>query len=228
MEDSLKNPKRQRAGFKGALSRIAAKINDTFLSTASIQILSLLEERVKSNFGEPVEKWDSMLVCLLANKLDANTSKAYHLEHDNCESHKFDKLIKFLETRALAFENSEAVSAASAHAVPAVPGRSQSASCKVSNVVVKDVRCLFYINDQQPLFDSPQSGFRSNNKRLFEEKAMIQNRIASPQSVCIVPRSRGAVRTIRYKTRQRNCLKRCVNANSSVATGCLIENGDHI
>lgn len=51
-KDPLKDPKRQRAGFKGVITRIAAKLEPEFLLTASLQGLLLLEERVQKNFGE--------------------------------------------------------------------------------------------------------------------------------------------------------------------------------
>ncbi|KAI5632049.1 hypothetical protein NE865_15232 [Phthorimaea operculella] len=94
-------------------------------------LISTVKQHVTAlkNLGEPTDKWDSILICLLSKKLDIYTSKAYHLEHDQKKAHTFEDFIKFLEGRALAYENSEGSLPVKAHT-------------RIANVAVIEASCI--------------------------------------------------------------------------------------
>ncbi|XP_061727413.1 uncharacterized protein LOC133532666 [Cydia pomonella] len=72
------------------------------------------------NLDEAIEKWDSILICLLNKKLDPLTNREYFLHRDSTKQPTFNDFLKFVEGRALALENSE--------------GRGDTASCAASKV----------------------------------------------------------------------------------------------
>ncbi|XP_063377639.1 uncharacterized protein LOC134664835 [Cydia fagiglandana] len=72
------------------------------------------------NLDEAIEKWDSILICLLNKKLDPVTNREYHLHRDSSKQPTFNDFLKFVEGRALALENSE--------------GRGDTASCAAGKV----------------------------------------------------------------------------------------------
>ena len=85
------------------------------MSKPNISMLRSLISQTKQhlsalkNLGESIEAWDNFLICLLVKKLDAHTTKAFHVTHNlNNKSLKptYDMLMQFLESRALALENS--------------------------------------------------------------------------------------------------------------------------
>ncbi|XP_049873833.1 uncharacterized protein LOC126372216 isoform X3 [Pectinophora gossypiella] len=71
-------------------------------------LISVAKQHVAAlkNLNEPVDKWDSILVCILSRKLDPVTNRAYCLDRNSSQSPTFTDFIKYLETRALALENS--------------------------------------------------------------------------------------------------------------------------
>lgn len=54
-----------------------------------------------------VRYWDVILLCILFRKLDAYTSRAFHLERNGAEDPTMDAFLAYLEKRALALENAD-------------------------------------------------------------------------------------------------------------------------
>lgn len=57
------------------------------------------------NLDEPVDSWNSILVCILLRKLDLHTSRAFQMDRDNKSLPTVNELLAYLERRALALEN---------------------------------------------------------------------------------------------------------------------------
>lgn len=56
------------------------------------------------NLEEPVDSWDSMIVCILSRKLDTFTARAFQMERDNKSSPTIKEFLDYLQRRALALE----------------------------------------------------------------------------------------------------------------------------
>jgi hypothetical protein len=136
------------------------------LTKSSVSVLRSLISVTKQhlaalkNLGESVDKWDSLLICLLTKKLDPLTSRAYHLDRDNKKEPTFNDLLKFLEDRALALENSEVREPSYA------TSKAASTSAKVANVVAKTITCLFCGKSNHRLFACPKFTLASVLERL--------------------------------------------------------------
>lgn len=74
-----------------------------FVSTCKQQLAAL------KNLGEPVEHWNSIMVCVLSKKLDLISSRAYQLERDSTKNPTVSEFLTFLEHRALALENTDSI-----------------------------------------------------------------------------------------------------------------------
>ncbi|KAI5632070.1 putative peptidase (DUF1758) domain-containing protein [Phthorimaea operculella] len=87
-------------------------------STSSSQIrefVSTIKQTLAAlkNLGANVTEWAPLLINIFNRKIDAATARAYHLDRDADEEADTEGFLKFLERRALAFENSEPASSAS-------------------------------------------------------------------------------------------------------------------
>ncbi|GBP67622.1 hypothetical protein EVAR_98677_1 [Eumeta japonica] len=59
------------------------------------------------NLNQPVEYWDSILVCIIKRKLDPFTTRLYHSDRDLTVLPSVEELLKFLEKRAISLEARE-------------------------------------------------------------------------------------------------------------------------
>ncbi|XP_063365297.1 uncharacterized protein LOC134653863 [Cydia amplana] len=59
------------------------------------------------NLGEPVDKWDAIIICILSKKIDLPTYRAFQLERNNNVSPTVKEFLGYVEKRALAFENTD-------------------------------------------------------------------------------------------------------------------------
>ncbi|KAI5634386.1 putative peptidase (DUF1758) domain-containing protein [Phthorimaea operculella] len=87
-------------------------------STSSSQIrkfVSTIKQTLAAlkNLGANVTEWAPLLINIFNRKMDAATARAYQLDRDADEEADTEGFLKFLERRALAFENSEPASSAS-------------------------------------------------------------------------------------------------------------------
>ncbi|XP_063832036.1 uncharacterized protein LOC135081359 [Ostrinia nubilalis] len=59
------------------------------------------------NLDEPVNSWDSLLLCILYKKLDVLTNRAFQMERDSSAMPTIDEFLSFLERRSLSLENTD-------------------------------------------------------------------------------------------------------------------------
>ncbi|CAH2098774.1 unnamed protein product [Euphydryas editha] len=85
----------------GAMAKSTSCSIREFVSKVKQSLSSL------KNLGVSIEGWDPILVCLLTRKLDAYTRRTYQLERDHRKEPGIVELMEFLESRALALENSQ-------------------------------------------------------------------------------------------------------------------------
>ncbi|XP_045453525.1 uncharacterized protein LOC123662769 [Melitaea cinxia] len=57
------------------------------------------------NLDEPVDSWDSIIVCILSRKLDSFSSRAFQMDRDNKSRPTIKEFLSYLEKRALALDN---------------------------------------------------------------------------------------------------------------------------
>ncbi|XP_028164477.1 uncharacterized protein LOC114355705 [Ostrinia furnacalis] len=60
------------------------------------------------SYDEPVDSWDSILVCIVMKKLDSLTVRLFSAEQDFCSMPSMESLLSFLERRAISLEASSA------------------------------------------------------------------------------------------------------------------------
>ncbi|XP_031352551.1 uncharacterized protein LOC116177665 [Photinus pyralis] len=116
-------------------------------SLAIREFVSQIKQQVTAlkNLKQPVDSWDSLLVCILSRKLDMYTHKGFQIDRDNTVSPTLKEFLTFLENRAMALES-----------MSSSDGRSESQTKtkqqKLSNVTVKqarnnkqktELRCIF-------------------------------------------------------------------------------------
>lgn len=110
------------------------------------------------NLGEPVDKWDMLLISILARKLDSYTNRAYHLERVDLDKNPtMEEFISFLEKRAKALEDSYPnvnTTNDSAHK----PNQTKTSNVKTTNVVSSNKQkalCSFCEKQNHPVFMCP-------------------------------------------------------------------------
>lgn len=62
------------------------------------------------NLDQPVDSWDSIIVCILLRKLDVLTSRAFQMERQDRELPTVDAFLRFMDKRAQALESTEVFS----------------------------------------------------------------------------------------------------------------------
>ncbi|XP_048480643.1 uncharacterized protein LOC125489282 isoform X3 [Plutella xylostella] len=62
------------------------------------------------NLGEPVDKWDAILSCILLRKIDTLTVRLFHSERDTTKVIEVEELLNYLDKRAASLEASPSVS----------------------------------------------------------------------------------------------------------------------
>lgn len=107
------------------------------------------------NLDQPIDKWDSVLVCILSRKLDPHTNRSYCLKRDTSIPPTFTEFIKYLESRALAMENSNRRTCASF----------TEAKPRVTNIVTKPQSCG-YCGKLHKLFLCPKFMLAPVDERL--------------------------------------------------------------
>lgn len=131
-----------------------------FISEAKQHVAAL------KNLKEPVDQWDSILVCILSRKLDLYTNRAYCLDKDASQPHTFTDFIKYLEDRALALENSENNSRATT--MSSFPSqRKVQGESKVAFVASKEEKeCYFCGKHDHKLFSCPKFLLTKETERI--------------------------------------------------------------
>ncbi|XP_047991918.1 uncharacterized protein LOC125235869 isoform X1 [Leguminivora glycinivorella] len=80
------------------LTKCTASALRSVVSTVNMHLAAL------KNLNEKVEFWDTILVNILAKKIDSYTYRGFHLERDVKEVPKLCEFLTFLEKRAIALE----------------------------------------------------------------------------------------------------------------------------
>lgn len=99
------------------------------------------------NLEQPVQHWDSLLINILAKKVDNYTIRGFHLDRNPKEVPTLSQFLSFLEKRAIAQENTGEEGHAASHS-----GKASKSARAVSGVVTSKATCKYC----------------SNNHRLFE------------------------------------------------------------
>ncbi|XP_063617915.1 uncharacterized protein LOC134790862 isoform X2 [Cydia splendana] len=94
------------------------------------------------NLGEPVDKWDAIIICILSKKIDLPTYRAFQLERDNNVSPTVKEFLGYVEKRALAFENTDVQKGPSQSFV----SHPVAAQAKTS-AHQPQLQCLYYSSD---------------------------------------------------------------------------------
>ncbi|CAH2109317.1 unnamed protein product [Euphydryas editha] len=95
------------------------------------------------NLDEPVDSWDSIIVCILSRKLDSFSSRAFQMDRDNKSRPTVKEFLSYLEKRALALDNLSTGSSftqqkqqphrLASHAVAANPASATCIYCKCAH-----------------------------------------------------------------------------------------------
>lgn len=107
------------------------------------------------NLREPVDSWDSVIVCIIMRKLDMVTNRAFQLDRDSKELPTIQELIKYLEKRALAMESMDVNQRPQAHRFAAHTVAANSSS-----------PCIFCKSIDHRLFKCPTFKLATQGKRL--------------------------------------------------------------
>ncbi|XP_063378615.1 uncharacterized protein LOC134665573 isoform X2 [Cydia fagiglandana] len=93
------------------------------------------------NLGEPVDKWDAIIICILSKKIDLPTYRAFQLERDKNVSPTVKEFLGYVEKRALAFENTDVKGPSQSFV-----SRPEAAQAKLS-AHQPQRQCLYYSSD---------------------------------------------------------------------------------
>lgn len=126
----------------------------TFVSTCHQHMAAL------KNLGEPVTQWDSILLHLLAKKLDIFSSRAYQLERDQAVKPNMNDFLSFLERRALALENTDSMSVSK----PQVQRYAVNV-VSTSNATSKEIPSCIYCKSNHKIFQCPSFKLAPLEKR---------------------------------------------------------------
>jgi hypothetical protein len=125
------------------------------------EFLSEVKQKLAAlkNLGEPVDSWNSVVVCILSRKLDHATYRAFQLERDNTILPTASEFLGYIEKRALAIENSDVniqkvpLQRFASHPVTAVQGSPPA-------------ECLYCKSTQHKLFKCPTFAMAAAHKRM--------------------------------------------------------------
>lgn len=132
-------------------------------ASALRQLISQVKQHIAAlkNLGQPVDQWDSLLVCILIRKIDAGSTKAYYLQHDKNAQPTVSDFLNFLELRAFALENTDCETP---HAEK--PRRAAVVAAVASSPAVKEVKCTYCGKPNHKLFNCPSFMLASVDERL--------------------------------------------------------------
>ncbi|XP_063616134.1 uncharacterized protein LOC134789489 isoform X1 [Cydia splendana] len=88
---------------------VSVKSENLKLPRVVIKTFTVVKQHLAAlqNLGEPVDKWDAIIICILSKKIDLPTYRAFQLERDNNVSPTVKEFLGYVEKRALAFENTD-------------------------------------------------------------------------------------------------------------------------
>lgn len=114
------------------------------------------------NLEQPVQYWDSLLINILAKKVDNYTNRGFHLERNSKEVPKLSDFIAFLEKRAIAQENTgedeQAVNTSSQ------TRKAERSTRAVSGVATSNATCKF-CNNTHKLYECAKFKLASEKDR---------------------------------------------------------------
>ncbi|XP_061719636.1 uncharacterized protein LOC133527426 isoform X2 [Cydia pomonella] len=112
--DSIINVIRQRDNpqvnaTSSSATGVSVKSENLKLPRIVIKTFTVVKQHLAAlrNLGEPVDKWDAIIICILSKKIDLPTYRAFQLERNNNESPTVKEFLGYVEKRALAFENTD-------------------------------------------------------------------------------------------------------------------------
>ncbi|XP_063390110.1 uncharacterized protein LOC134675730 [Cydia fagiglandana] len=107
--ESIINVIRLRDNPPQASPSVSVKSENLKLPRVVIKTFTVVKQHLAAlqNLGEPVDKWDAIIICILSKKIDLPTYRAFQLERDNNVSPTVKEFLGYVEKRALAFENTD-------------------------------------------------------------------------------------------------------------------------
>lgn len=121
-----------------AFTKCTAKNLRSIINNVNMHLAAL------KNLDQPVQYWDSLLINILAKKVDNYTIRGFHLERDSKEVPTLAQFISYLEKRAIAQENTGEERQASS-TVSHLTGTPKSTKA-VSGVVTSNILCKYCSN----------------------------------------------------------------------------------
>ncbi|KAL0869431.1 hypothetical protein ABMA27_007666 [Loxostege sticticalis] len=114
-------------------------------------------------YGQPVESWDSLLVCIIMRKLDTLTVRLFNSEQDFRDMPSLESLLSFLERRAISLEASLAcdqnrsakASSSKSYHVTNNSNKNPNTNSVVNPVKPKPIGCLLCKNECHKLYKCP-------------------------------------------------------------------------
>ncbi|XP_063386725.1 uncharacterized protein LOC134672710 [Cydia fagiglandana] len=142
--ESIINVIRLRDNPPQASPSVSVKSENLKLPRVVIKTFTVVKQHLAAlqNLGEPVDKWDAIIICILSKKIDLPTYRAFQLERDNNVSPTVKEFLGYVEKRALAFENTDVQKGPSQSFV----SHSVAAQAKPS-AHQPQLQCLYYSSD---------------------------------------------------------------------------------
>ncbi|KAL0861399.1 hypothetical protein ABMA27_008944 [Loxostege sticticalis] len=115
------------------------------------------------SYGQPVESWDSLLVCIIMRKLDTLTVRLFNSEQDFRDMPSLESLLSFLERRAISLEaslvcdqnRSAKASSSKSYHVTNNSNKNPNTDSVVNPVKPKPIGCLLCKNECHKLYKCP-------------------------------------------------------------------------
>ncbi|XP_063359872.1 uncharacterized protein LOC134649086 [Cydia amplana] len=156
------NPQVTAQSTTSSANGVSVKSDNLKLPRVVIKTFTVVKQHLAAlqNLGEPVDKWDAIIICILSKKIDLPTYRAFQLERNNNVSPTVKEFLGYVEKRALAFENTDVQKGPSqsfvSHpvAAPAKPSAHKP-----------QLQCL-YCKSAHRLYNCPNFNLASIHKRM--------------------------------------------------------------
>lgn len=176
-------------------SHIRSLLGSPYVEQPTAKDLQALHAHVSAHvaalkaLNQPTEHWDAWLVTIIVSRLDSATSHGWQLRQHNTQLPKYCDLEKFLASRCVAFESSEAISGAKRD-IGATLGVETAKRSSIKNSSTEARRALMasagtvscqYCTNAHKLYNCEKFKAISVNARLafVQEKGMCFNCLTS-------------------------------------------------
>ncbi|XP_063378614.1 uncharacterized protein LOC134665573 isoform X1 [Cydia fagiglandana] len=159
--ESIINVIRLRDNPPQASPSVSVKSENLKLPRVVIKTFTVVKQHLAAlqNLGEPVDKWDAIIICILSKKIDLPTYRAFQLERDKNVSPTVKEFLGYVEKRALAFENTDVKGPSQSFV-----SRPEAAQAKLS--AHQPQRQCLYCKCAHRLYNCPSFNLASIHKRM--------------------------------------------------------------